>query len=91
VRRGPLRAVALNVDQIPRWERQGVEVGTYQDSWAGAILENADDAVPADFAGHLVSNGLEFLGEPSRGLLFLVRQLGVLVKLFVGRNQLRQL
>ena len=46
--------------------------------------------LPADFAGHVVSEVLEFLGKARCRLFFLVRKLGVLVKVNVKLLQRRE-
>jgi hypothetical protein len=58
---------------------QGVEVGADEEGFAGAVFQDGDDAVDADFFGDFVVEGAELFGEAFGGFGFLEGELGVAV------------
>ena len=64
-------------------DRQGVHVGADQDGGPGAVLDDADDAVAADFGGHLETEGIQLLGQSCSRLFLFVGKFGMRMQLFV--------
>ena len=78
--------------------RQRVHVGAHQDHWPGAVLHERHDAVAAravriftDVFGYVVAGFPQLGGEKRRSTLFVMRKLGVLVKIDVGGDEARKL
>jgi len=62
---------------------QAVEIGAHEQSGAGAVLEDADDAVTAKFFSDFETDGTEFGGEFGGGFFLHERELRVGVELGV--------
>ena len=73
---------------------EGVHVSAYGEGWAGAVLEDGDDAVglrsiriDADMIGHGIAGLAQFGGEEGCGAVFKVGELGMRVEVLVGIDQ----
>ena len=71
--------------------RQAVHVGTDEQRRPVAVLEHANESVPADTGGDLQPGIAQLGGQPLGRLGLHERQLRVGVKMFVQRNKRRQL
>ncbi len=78
---GVLHGGARGVDQPGIFDdRQRVEIGPQHERGAGAVFQNADDAVAADVGMHFIAGLLPEFGQSLGGLLLLRGQLGMLVE-----------
>ena len=68
-------------------DRQRVEIGPQHERGAGAILENAHDAVAADAGVHFDAGLFPKRGQAGGRLLFLRGKLGLLVQLAIEFDQ----
>ena len=72
-------------------DRQGVHVGPQHQHFARPVLQHAHDAVSANAGRHRRTDSPQLVGHPGGGLLFLQRQLGVLVQVLIQLDELRQI
>ena len=75
-------------------DRQAVHIRAHHERWAGAVLQDADQAVRvrsiginADVVGHGIACFFQLGGEQGRGLDLVVRKLGMRVDLLVGVDE----
>src|SRR6185312_1450882 len=79
-------------------DRERVELAADPERGAGSVAQDGDEAVAGPFGvvvmaevvGDLVAGGAQLRGHEGRGLGLLVRELGGLVQLLVGGDQIRR-